>query len=86
MPHPRRLPGTVVRLLTEFLDEHGWPSMAEAKDFRARLRSEIVKCKSGFGSIHYGNCGNVEFVPDFGTLGSSKNGMTEPENTVSGSG
>ncbi|CAF1298408.1 unnamed protein product, partial [Didymodactylos carnosus] len=42
--------------------ERMWSNEGEAKEFRARVRHEMITEKHGWSGIHYGNSGDIRFV------------------------
>eukprot|EP01129_Flabellula_baltica_P004587 TRINITY_DN1600_c0_g1_i1.p1 TRINITY_DN1600_c0_g1~~TRINITY_DN1600_c0_g1_i1.p1 ORF type:complete len:537 (+),score=92.57 TRINITY_DN1600_c0_g1_i1:25-1611(+) len=38
-------------------------SLKEAKEFRSRIRNGLSETRSGWGYTHYGNCGEMTFIP-----------------------
>eukprot|EP01124_Arcella_intermedia_P029745 TRINITY_DN6367_c0_g1_i1.p1 TRINITY_DN6367_c0_g1~~TRINITY_DN6367_c0_g1_i1.p1 ORF type:complete len:499 (-),score=115.72 TRINITY_DN6367_c0_g1_i1:76-1548(-) len=53
-------PKEIVGMLMILLDQ--WPSVEVAKEFREMTREQMKLIKSGWGVIHYGNCGKQEWV------------------------
>ncbi len=56
------LPDLVIEKILSFLRDTMWESDIDAKEFRARVRHEMVNEKSGWLGIQYGNEGEVDFI------------------------
>ena len=55
-----QLPSDVIRRILSHLNI--WTSLKEAQDFRDKSRAAMQAQRSGWGWIHYGNCGTQQFV------------------------
>lgn len=58
----QKLPDLVIEKILSFLKKNMWKTDADAKEFRARTRHEMLKEKSGWAGISYGNSGDIVFI------------------------
>ncbi|CAF0922227.1 unnamed protein product [Adineta steineri] len=58
----QKLPDLAIEKILSFLKGIMWESDIDAKEFRARVRHEMMKEKTGWSGIHYGNYGDIVFI------------------------
>lgn len=57
------LPRDILRIILSFLP-YLWPSLRAAKEFRDKVKVGMGQAQSGWGWIHYGNCGVIKYIND----------------------
>jgi len=62
-----RLPPLITRKIL-FYVPNLWANLKEAKLFRQKAREAMLRNKSGWGWINWGNCGTTEFVTSWSTF------------------
>ncbi|CAF4249863.1 unnamed protein product [Rotaria sp. Silwood2] len=60
--HRQKLPDLVINKILSFLKKQMWTTETDAKEFRSRVRYEMVHEKSGWSGIQYGNTGDIIFI------------------------
>lgn len=74
-----RMPDVVYDKFAELLKlSSAWGTQDEAKEFRACVRRAMLEEKTGWGYIHWGNCGKVEFVRALCTWNPWKRRQADP--------
>ncbi|CAF1536257.1 unnamed protein product [Didymodactylos carnosus] len=58
----QHLPDLVIERILLYLTKYMWQTEIDAKDFRQRVRQEMVKQRAGWSGIDYGNFGDVKFI------------------------
>ncbi|UJR17982.1 hypothetical protein I4U23_004883 [Adineta vaga] len=56
------LPDLVIEKILSFLKNNMWKMDEDAKEFRGRVRRELLDEKSGWAGIHFGNSGDIVFI------------------------
>jgi len=60
--HRQKLPDLVIEKILSFLEKYIWETDMDARQFRSRVRHEMVHENSGWSGIHYGNMGDIIFI------------------------
>jgi hypothetical protein len=58
----QKLPDLVIEKILSFIENSMWLTDIDAKEFRSRVRHEMINEKSGWAGIQYGNIGELTFI------------------------
>lgn len=70
--YQQKLPDLVIENILSFLKKNMWETDTDAKEFRSRVKHEMVNEKSGWAGIHHGNFGNIMFFKSINDLNRKK--------------
>ncbi|CAF1340523.1 unnamed protein product [Rotaria sp. Silwood1] len=58
----QKLPDLVIEKILSFLKQNMWKTDINAKEFRSRVRHEMLNEKTGWSGVQYGNTGDIVFI------------------------